>query len=691
MFFMDSLKRRYKQLKEYSSHIVTSIQTNISKIYKSRPIQAAKSFVAATATQLWAVGKFLYQSPDVRKKVRDFVVQSWQGLRSTLRFRTLYATVRKNPKLRKLIKQSFINNIVLYAGPVIVYQWSKSLMCEIAPDFPVSFVGRALDYSIRTLFFSFYIGNLIKNLSYTASITYETSKIATNHPFASCDCNKGLKIQADLESVFYYPRNLLTAKLVSIGGYYPGKIVSALAYGQCLVEYKLSQVGMCTEHRSKEFSKNNAYILSYGFSFIVMTELLNWLLAGSTVSFFINDATSNFVFQLYAMLALLQDKPLPGNQEGIDFFKFNRLELSQMANTLVPALSDDSIRNRLAKSVSAFINFPPIKLTAASLFILGLFPLKMFCNDPMLLFSKKLLTAQELLKIRELRELVEINANTIDAIQWIYYLRSGSIIGAVLVGIYASKPFVFVLDHLNPTWVNAFAELPVVAKHVQEELDAAECDLLLVSVSPLNKLPLELVRKAYVLSPEGLYYISDINEPISADHLIKLDSKKTNVQALWELLGDSSVPYDKALTTLSAAKREIIINKTGHHYAFRVELDEKIIAQDNYIPVPGEENYNFEIAREEGKNSRLSQGITQIVISNINYFDSIFARPKAIKHSLSFDDVLKNTVHRNSNDDDWDMMDDVSPLQQMGLFAQSRKISDENNHHAVVSRRRSSH
>jgi hypothetical protein len=88
------------------------------------------------------------------------------------------------------------------------------------------------------------------------------------------------------------------------------------------------------------------------------------------------------------------------------------------------------------------------------------------------------------------------------------------------------------------------------------------CDLSLMSVSPLNKMVMALEGPSYILSPEGLYYISDANKQVTKEDLIEANPEK--VKALWEKISGSKTPGDRLPEKISTENQQIIKSITNH-------------------------------------------------------------------------------------------------------------------------------
>ena len=89
-----------------------------------------------------------------------------------------------------------------------------------------------------------------------------------------------------------------------------------------------------------------------------------------------------------------------------------------------------------------------------------------------------------------------------------------------------------------------------------------QCDLILTSVSPLDEVLPDLTKPTYILAPEGLYYLEELNKPISEEHFIK--ESKGKINELWGKLGGNIIPFNKTSQALSPKYQRIITNHTRH-------------------------------------------------------------------------------------------------------------------------------
>lgn len=453
--------------------------TGFKKFASSPVTKSVASFFWDTSAQLWGAGKYLYHSPSFKQTANNVLVQSWEGVKHSFNWGSVYRLMVKSPKLQAVVKQSFITNIVLYAGPVIVYEgWVKPGLRALSPELENSSLEASYDYPVQALFFTFYLGALIKNVSSSVIISGETAKYAPKQNFHDCGHGMEENGKAEVRSLLIHPKNLITAKCAEmLGGRVLGNLVQSLAIGQYLIETKLSLFEVCTDDRAKQLSANNFYSLVYGLFFLGVYESGVWLLkqaALGVTSSYIDDGVKSFTLLIFVMHSMLREEALPGKEAGFDVFEYNRVEISgrlaKFAEWLLPQLKNEESRRDMQAAAVGVANFPPIKLAAAVSVAGGLYPYKKFYHNPSLLFSKKLFTAESLLTIPELRGLVEIKndgiKNGVKKIQMARMVRSVSWIGAFIPSILVSSNLVnagTMLGKLDPMFVNQVALLPEIA------------------------------------------------------------------------------------------------------------------------------------------------------------------------------------------------------------------------------------
>jgi len=331
----------------------------------------AWGFLQHVASDVSSSAASFLHSQNIRTNIQDTVREMWHGFSQKFRIFSVYDTLKKSEKARTVMAQSLVANVVCYAGPVVVFEGVIKPALRYIPNVEDSYLESTLDLFSRVIFMRMAVRMFIDNTVYNACVANTITPVmpACRH-VSGCDCESIKKVKANLASPFYFSGNVLSAYfvgLVPIVGEYPGYLIKTLAYGRCLVEYKYSALGMCTDHRTEILNKNNAYSFGLGASFLMMVGMCNALLRRATgaESAFIYDALFSFFYQCYIMLALLQDKPLPGTR-GTDLFHYPRMlvhsGLKDSVNWLVPKLIDREIRANIQEQVKSALNFSFVQI-----------------------------------------------------------------------------------------------------------------------------------------------------------------------------------------------------------------------------------------------------------------------------------------------------------------------------------------
>lgn len=340
--------------------------------------------VAVTQSTVKQIGD-LVGTVTNNETVRDQAYENFaQGLEGFTRpvDPTVAPALMRSKNTRRAMGHSVSANLILYMGSVILYQLGMRELRRMVPDYEDSYAEMATDalatmYFIRT-FISMYVDNTVTNMNLYQAVNKDYPPNKRNfRPCQPEECGTTATIQAGLMSSFYYLGNLGTVSFISSNIPVIGKFVAApfraLAYGQALTEYKLGSVGMCTEHRYKELTKNNAYSVGLGLSMLAAVSSSAFAIKYYTgaESFFIEDALFNFFFQYYMFSSLVSNKPLPGKKPGLDVFSHSRVvvdkAMEQTADWIIPQLQnpgDDDLLEQIRKAA----DFRPVKL-ARTVFI----------------------------------------------------------------------------------------------------------------------------------------------------------------------------------------------------------------------------------------------------------------------------------------------------------------------------------
>lgn len=99
---------------------------------------------------------------------------------------------------------------------------------------------------------------------------------------------------------------------------------------------------------------------------------------------------------------------------------------------------------------------------------------------------------------------------------------------------------------------------------IAEDKVQGPISLQLMATSPLDK-GIKVLKPSYVLAKDGLYYITDIQEPITKEHCI--EARPDKLRELWtELSSDKKAePADGKLEDISADKLKFILSTTDQN------------------------------------------------------------------------------------------------------------------------------
>jgi hypothetical protein len=216
-----------------------------------------------------------------------------------------------------------------------------------------------------------YVDNTFNNVAISKVVCDENP--STNHGKA-CDHGYTAQFQAGCASTFYYMGNIGTVmiaelaagKYIPVIGEYAAWPLRAFAYGQALVEYKLSCIGNCTPCRYEKLSANNGYSFGMGLAFYGLYDGLKTILYRyyGFENAFLADAIFNVFFQYSILTAIMNDKPLPGKTPGLDVFLPSRIAveawLTRASTYLVALYSNPEQNIDIKKQIQQVADCPPV-------------------------------------------------------------------------------------------------------------------------------------------------------------------------------------------------------------------------------------------------------------------------------------------------------------------------------------------
>ncbi len=329
------------------------------------------NLIKTSATQVAAAATLAFKSAAVRQSIYENVSYAWDGFKQKFRLTKISSAIISSNTIRKIYRQALIENIIYYAGSVLLFENVVKPVIFYVPYSEIPQVEESLDMLAKIFFMRIAIKMFAYNTVYNICLNNAVvGSLDTNQKLKGCDCQTIEKIKANLASPFYFTGNLVTAGLIGLipgVGKYPASFLKTLAYGQCLVEYRYSELGMCTSHRDEVIQANNAYCFGLGLSLFGVTQFFYCVTSNmtGTESDFIYDAIFSYIFQYYILIALLQTEPLPGKKEGIHFFKYSRVvvdtALTDSLSWIIPRLSNENKRGYYREKFELITEFVLVK------------------------------------------------------------------------------------------------------------------------------------------------------------------------------------------------------------------------------------------------------------------------------------------------------------------------------------------
>lgn len=266
-----------------------------------------------------------------------------QGLAAPIySYNSLITTWDESEEVRTSVTRAWELNkeYALHAiGCYFLYYWLMHPLKEYTSSFNSdSLIVETAQGGIAALDFSCYVGilfylygkkiqNLPENFAHMHNITYAAAKaMPESKEFKSCTDSGDVK-----KSILSYAINCFIIDKISkmsaskISGF-AGRAISfgieAGGYGYQLVDYKLSAVGQCAEHRLNDIFANKKWFVSmFGASFVLLLQSLVFIsnkISGAENDFSY-DAIFSFLFQLYALASITRQDVFPSHEgQAID-------------------------------------------------------------------------------------------------------------------------------------------------------------------------------------------------------------------------------------------------------------------------------------------------------------------------------------------------------------------------------------
>ncbi len=285
-------------------------------------IKQTASLIAATPATI----KTIYDY--IRDPAKNFTLQTVKGFLAFWQPGAVI-TVIESKKIRPVVVKALSANFI-YMALAILFEMTRKELPQLVP----AVENTAIEWGASSLIFAIDAFALLYMLrKYSASYVDNTcdnsaiSKViydeipSTNNHGNKCEHGYMSQFQAGCASTFYYLGKMFAVWNVENAAYryVPALGIAAVwplkafAYGETLVEYKLSSLGNCTNCRYEKLSVNNGYSFGMGLALYGTYQVISFAFnryLGLQNSFF-TDAVFNVLFQYSIISALINDKPLP--------------------------------------------------------------------------------------------------------------------------------------------------------------------------------------------------------------------------------------------------------------------------------------------------------------------------------------------------------------------------------------------
>lgn len=306
----------------------------------------------------------------------------------------------KSEQPRKIFFDMITSNFVVHAGQVILFELGLTALRTYVPATEAYGINTILSNAARLYFYrnkaKLIIENNARNISQSQSL-YDLvkKKPEFQKPF-SCGDGSSAYVRSKISSIIYNAGNLAVIYIIECfpGGQLIARPLYYWAYGQNILDYKISINDVCTEHKYEIFTKNNAYVFGVGLSFEFTQWLINKLILYVTgvENNFTQAAVANCVYSYFIVVSYLIDEPLKGleaKKEGIDF--------------LYPARkATGCVSGFIANKVSNYISLDGEAVNLEK-------KLSQIALNPYVLATEKLLLGQSISEIRDIKNLPPMN------------------------------------------------------------------------------------------------------------------------------------------------------------------------------------------------------------------------------------------------------------------------------------------
>lgn len=329
-------------------------------------VESVKTVVYQTYDYVTSTVNNVTSLPYVRNFAYSFSIKFWVGATRPLNPDNV-TKLFHSEKTRRALKESAKANLLHYLSYAMMLELLRQQLVaavetndEKSWNMAANSINLLYGVTLGSIMFHRIIDNVFINMA-LAKCVVEENKLAEH--FKHCGDDDGALISAGLFSAGNTAfRNFTIGVLPCLGINLPGVGWVApfawvawparmLSDGEGLREYPYSFVGVCTKHRAEALVEDNAHSLGIGVMSNVISKPVSFLMSYSMSllvykltglescfmglsSYFIDDAIKSFLNTYLIVSVLLQDKPIPGDKNGIDFFYYHRSILQTGTKTV---------------------------------------------------------------------------------------------------------------------------------------------------------------------------------------------------------------------------------------------------------------------------------------------------------------------------------------------------------------------
>ena len=428
------------------------------------------SMVTGTVNMAKTVGSvisYVWHSETLRKSGKSFSLQALTGMSVSSFFSFISISLKskydplkesfdfKYDKVRSILWGSAPDGVTSFGGYIpdtLLFSPGSIMLCEQLLTQTMRKIpgveGSYAEYGLVALDVATYLYLVRRSLNawadnafYSAAAGKAATPPVEESGFKPCpkECGETASTMADVmaffesraDTVFCYSTALaistimfkLDSPIPYIGAMVLYPLLS-LKYGRDILNAKLSSVGMCETHRQHILNTNNAYCMGQGASFLLGVYGVEYGISYVTGihSSMLNDTLFNYGYTSFKLAELQIDDNLPGNEIGVNVFKYvhkaTQATIKWTVSTLVAICYNPTSTVTWAQqlqNIDDIYHSAPVKLAVS------------------LCFGKDMLSFKEFLKRPSVRSFTTVYEETLkDNVEWVNGLRRGRIPDFVL-------------------------------------------------------------------------------------------------------------------------------------------------------------------------------------------------------------------------------------------------------------------